>query len=147
VKQAALTLWFTLATLLGPVACCCSLAAAAPVAPATRPPAESPAKPQHARSCCKQHAAETTARATPHPSQPTKPARCPCESGQRLTSLPPKPSLAAPTEQPPSFDPLSPADRHGALPHVARAAAAAAVQPVFHLAGRDLLAVYSVLLC
>jgi hypothetical protein len=149
VKTAALTLWFTLATLLGPLVCCCSVAKASHARLAENQPENRPAAPPRAKSCCAKHTAAEPAAVAPsvlrHDPQPAKPAKCPCEPTKRaVTSLPPK--TAEPPAKPAALDTEPPAD----LFADSRAAGSLRIKPVgsvYHLAGRDLLAVYSVLTC
>ena len=147
-KTAAVTLWFALATLLGPAACCCSFAHAAP---AKTPTPESPEAPRPVKSCCgKHHAAEPAARPVSHHDhgQPAKPAKCPCDASKRaLTSLPPKPANEQPAGHAPAL-PVGPtADPFAASLLAVRTVRVAIPPSAYHLAGRDLLAAYSVLTC
>jgi hypothetical protein len=147
--KCALTLWFTLTALLGPGVCCCSLAAA-PLA-TTSQPAKADGAPKRAKSCCEHKLpagaakVDRAAEHAPTQGQPPKPGKCPCESEKQATSLPPEAVSAAPVEQLPSLD-ASPGDLAGSRPHLIAPFRFAPDAPA-PLAGRSLLAAYSVLRC
>lgn len=77
----ALTLWFTLTTLLGPGVCCCTVASAKP----TEAGEHSPTKP--VKSCCRDNTPPCCPDSQHHP-EPGTPAKCPCEKGKQVTALP-----------------------------------------------------------
>ncbi|CAN5468486.1 hypothetical protein BH11PLA2_BH11PLA2_20980 [soil metagenome] len=82
--RVALTLCFTLTTLLGPGVCCCSFAAFAHTNPVSTSGDHLTTKP--IKSCCEQQ----TPPCGDHDKQkPGKPSKCPCEHGKQVTSLPP----------------------------------------------------------
>lgn len=147
--RVALTIWYTLTTLVGSGVCCCSFAAT-PTAPFQTNPADrsSPAGP--VKSCCHTDPQPCGEHGKQNP-DPSKPSKCPCEHGkQHATSLPPGgqegTDLVAQLKlievlfvgfmAPSGFDlsPLATTDL-GTSP------------PASKLAGRTLLAAYSVLRC
>ena len=144
--RTALTFWFTITTLLGPGICCCSFGfsltsdrlGAAGTQSATAKPV---------KSCCQQGALPC-GDSTNH--KPSKPSKCPCKHGTQVTTLPPSATANANIVAqlklldllfvgflaPFAFDSV-------AIPSTPLRT----FQPVFRLAGRDLLAAYSVLRC
>lgn len=72
------TLWFAVATILGPAFCCCAFASHRDQPIAAKP--EGPAQPEPKKSCC-QHESEASA----EPIAPVKPERpsCPCKNNSR----------------------------------------------------------------
>lgn len=146
--RAALTVWFTVTALLGPSVCCCTFAASHPT-PTSNTKQAPPT--QATKSCC--HKAEEAPSGDdsgqPKP-EPIKPPKCPCEHAKQVNALPVavhanadistelrlldarfigiplwvEPDLEAPSSIHTNSSP-----------------------PVSKLAGRDLLAVYSMLRC
>jgi hypothetical protein len=147
-KTVALTLWFTLTTLLGPGVCRCSLAAATADLPIAGQPEKAP---RPVKSCCEHKSApagtkiDRATQSEPHQSQPHKPSECPCESEKQVTSLPPKGLAAASVELLAGFDALPSAGLSAS--HVIVSVRPAPDRCPSPLAGRDLLAAYSVLRC
>lgn len=144
--RVALTFWFTIATLAGPWVCCCSFAASPKTTSGSNQvPASKPVK-----SCCHTDAPPCGEHGKQNP-DPTKPSKCPCEHGkQHVTSLP--------TSGQEGTDLVAQLKLLDAL-FVGILAPSAfdflAVRPTrtdtstspSKLAGRDLLAVYSLLRC
>lgn len=145
----ALTFWFTITTLLGPGVCCCSFASSPhPVNPAHTDvktvPAAKPVKP-----CCHQEAPPCGEQDKQNP-EPGKPSKCPCEHDKQVKTLPPSGNATADlAAQLKLTDTLfvglagSFAFDFGTI----TSASADTSRLVVKLAGRDLLAVYSLLRC
>lgn len=139
----ALTFWFTITTLLGPGVCCCSLATAMPIDAGGRSSATS------VKSCCDQNAPPCCPD-NKHNHEPGNPSKCPCEKGKQVkTLLPAETTNADLAAQLKLIDTL-----FVGLPYpysldigAITSATADTSQPVFRLAGRDLLAAYSQLRC
>ncbi|VTU01452.1 unnamed protein product [Gemmataceae bacterium] len=144
--RVALTLWFTITTLLGPGVCCCNFA--------TSPPTQSPdLKPapvtKATKSCCHKEALQDVDHGR-QKHEPVKPSKCPCEHAKRVNALP----VAGQANADISTDlrlldtlfvgipPWVEHDLEAPTPVLA-----GATQPVSRLAGRDLLAAYSTLRC
>jgi len=142
----ALTLWFTITSLVGPGVCCCSFAAA-------KPAADSPtqAEPNHAvqpaKPCCQHEASPCDSRSNSNP-DPVKP--CPCSHDKQVYSLPSDgDAIAGLSAQLKLFDALfvgflAPVAFDHSTPASANSNTS---QPVLRLAGRDLLSAYSLLRC
>ena len=142
----ALTLWFTLTTLLGPGVCCCNFAASPPTqASDPKPP---PAK-KATKSCCHTEAPPGEDSSQPKP-EPVKPPKCPCEHAKHVNALP----VAGHDKADISTDlrlldatfvgiPIWPEYDLAAPTSIL----ASGTQPAFRLAGRDLLAASSMLRC
>ena len=144
--RVALTLWFTLTTLLSPGVCCCNFAASPP----TQSPDPKPAPVTKAtKSCCHKEALPGEDHGQPK-HEPVKPPKCPCEHAKQVNALP----VAGHANADISTDlrlldalfvgiPLwVEYDLEAPTPVLA-----GATQPVFRLAGRDLLTAYSMLRC
>lgn len=148
-SRVALTLWFTITTLLGPGVCCCSFASslrsATPVSSEGQPaPATKPVK-----ACCHQDAPPCGDHGKPKP-EPGKPSKCPCEHGKQAKPLPPSGSATADlTFHLRLLDTLFVGALLWVDPDLAvpTPAVADTSRTVTKLAGRDLLAVYSLLRC
>ena len=141
--RVALTCWFTITALLGPGVCCCSFANASPIT--ANGQTTSATKPT--KSCCQQ---EVPPCGDNGKSEPGKPSKCPCNHGKQASTLPATASTTADlVTQLNLLDVLgvwllaSFALEYPAIP----SASADTSPPVAKLAGRDLLAVYSVLRC
>ena len=144
--RAALTLWFTFATLAGPGVCCCSFASTdLPAKVGQSLPASKPAK-----SCC-QTDPQPCGEQRKQDSDPSKPSKCPCEHGKQATS-------SLPASESGGSDLVAQLRLNDALlvgftapsafdsPTVTLTRADTST-PVSRLAGRDLLAAYSTLRC
>ena len=145
--RVALTFWFTIAALLGPRACCCSFANSSR-APVANGQATSSAKP--VKSCCQQQESLPCGDNGKQNPQPDKPSKCPCEHDKPAKTLPATGAASADLAThlelldvfcvwllaSPTFD--SP---------VATSASDDTPSPVLKVAGRDLLAAYSLLRC
>lgn len=84
--RVALTVWYTLTTLVGPCVCCCSFAATPAAAQAAAAGPSLPASP--VKSCCHTDPQPCGEHGKQNP-DPSKPSKCPCEHGkQHATSLP-----------------------------------------------------------
>jgi len=144
--RVALTLWFSITTLLAPGACCCSFAASPQTeASATKPaPATKPTK-----SCCHQETSPCADHGKPKP-EPVKPSKCPCEHAKQVNSLPvgghANPDISVQLRLLDTCSLDSPLWVEHDLPALTSILTNTS-QPVFRLAGRDLLAVYSTLRC
>lgn len=141
--RVALTLWFTITTLLGPGVCCCSFATAKPTAAGERPSAK-PVK-----SCCDRHDSPCCPDGRKH-REPGEPSKCPCEKGKQVTAVPPAATTTTDlSAQLKLFDALfvsllsCSAFDLPAVDSVFADTSPPAVQP----AGRELLAAYSLLRC
>lgn len=77
--RGALTLWFAIATLLGPGVCCCT--AAADSRTSSDANLRRPAKP--IKSCCSREP-HTVIKEMPGQPLPEKPGKCPCERGKAM---------------------------------------------------------------
>lgn len=138
-----LTLWFTLAAVLGPGWCCC------PVAASTRPTTAGQPAPPPAKSCCDHHTPPAGDPAPTNPA-PAKPAGCPCGHAAQADALPPAGTADADLTaslrllDTPSTVLLAP------IADALASSAAAPAGPTTHvpaLSGRALLAVLSQLRC
>lgn len=143
----ALTLWFAITTLLGPGVCCCSFASSPhPANPAPTDVKTAPtAKP--VKACCHQEAPPCGEQ---DKQEPGKPSKCPCEHDKQAEALPPGGNATADlAAQLKLTDTLfvGLADSFAFNFSTITSASADTSRPVFKLAGRDLLAVYSVLRC
>lgn len=147
--RVALTLWFTVTTLLGPGVCCCSFASS----PHPATPSSASADPARAatpvKPCCQREAPPCGEHGQQNP-EPGKPSKCPCEHGKQVKTLPPGGQANADfAAQLKWIDSLF----VGLLACFAfdlGATASASPDtspPVAKLAGRDLLAAYSLLRC
>lgn len=146
VLRAVVTLWFSITALLGPQVCCCSFANSSH-APAANGQTTSSTRP--VKSCCQQESPPCGDNGKPNP-QPDKPSKCPCERDKPAKTLPATGAASADLATQlellnvfcawllasPTFD--SP---------VATSASADTPPPVLKVAGRDLLAAYSLLRC
>jgi hypothetical protein len=145
----AFTFWFTITTLVGPGVCCCFFAlsfhSVTPAAAHGQPvPAAKPVK-----SCCHQEAAPFGEHGE-HNNEPCEPPKCLCKKASQVATLPPSTSANADiSAQLKLIDALF----VGLLASFAfdfvaiSSATPDPTQPVYRLAGRDLLAAYSVLRC
>jgi len=142
--HAAITLWFAITTLLGPWVCCCSLANPAhpTVTYGQTAPTSKPTK-----SCCHQEAPPSGENGKP---EPGKPSKCPCEHPKPVVSL-----AATGTATADLAAQLNLLDvlcvwllASFTFDSPAVASASAYTSPPFaKLAGRDMLAAYSLLRC
>ena len=144
--RVVLTLWFTLTTLLGPGVCCCNFAAYPP----TRSSDSKPAPVTNAtKSCCHTEAPHGEDSSQPKPESGKLP-KCPCEHAKHVNALPVAGHANADIS---AHLRLLDAPFVG-IPiwaeydlEVPTSILASATQPVLRLAGRDLLAAYSMLRC
>jgi len=146
-SRIALTLWFTIATLFGPGVCCCSFGGSHKPAIASTPDNQAALAPQPVKSCCRQ---ESPPCGDNGKQAPERGKSCPCEHGKQMKSLP----VSGPGTSELStqlklltechFDFFSPIGFDAVNP-----ASVSANQSRFvsRLAGRDLLAAYSLLRC
>jgi hypothetical protein len=144
----ALTLWFTVTTLLGPGVCCCTFAGTSAgghrTATSDQPvPVSKPAK-----SCCRdgQQPAPCGEQGKQSPSRDKS---CPCEHGKHLKSLPPTEkgdSISAHIKV--LIESLADFLVPYSMDLVVTTRTTSAPRPPFsRLSGRDLLAAYSQLRC
>ncbi len=145
----ALTLWFTVTTLLGSGVCCCSFASsphAAPTASAVGLPAPTG---NRAKACCQREAPPCGEPGKQIP-EPGRPAKCPCDHGKQVQTLSPggqtHADLVAQLKwiDGPVVGLLAP---FAFDPSPTTSASADTSPPGPKLAGRDLLAAYSLLRC
>ena len=139
----ALTFWFTVTTLLGPGVCCCSFASATPNDAGGRSSATS------AKSCCDQSTPPCGSDGK-HNQEPGKPSKCPCEKGKQVNTLPPAGTTT--TDFAAQVKLIDSLFVGLLLPYslnlgAITSATADTSQPITRLAGRDLLAAYSLLRC
>ncbi len=144
----ALTLCFTITTLLGPEVCCCSFSSTQRPATPTADRQQTPIT-KRVKSCCQQEVPPCGDNGKPNP-EPGKPSKCPCEHDKPVKTLAANGTTTADLAAQlklldvlcvwllTSFTFESPA---------ITASAADTSPPVPKLAGRDLLAAYSLLRC
>lgn len=145
----ALTFWFTITTLLGPGVCCCSFASSPHSVTPRSVSGQSARLVTPVKSCCGHSVPPSCPDGKQH-HEPGKPSKCPCEKAKEVNTLPP---ASTPTKelaaQRKLIDILS---SSLLLPYLLdlgtiTAATADTAHSVVRLAGRDLLAAYSVLRC
>ncbi|VTU01701.1 unnamed protein product [Gemmataceae bacterium] len=139
----ALTFWFTVTTLLGPGVCCCSFASATPTDTGGRSSTTA------AKSCCDQSTPPCGSDGKHH-QEPGKPSKCPCEKGKQVNTLPPADTTT--THFAAQLKLIDSLFFGLLLPYLLdlgtiTGATSDTSQPVVRLAGRDLLAAYSILRC
>lgn len=147
--RVAITLWFTVTALLGPRVCCCSFAASPATAKQSTADGQSASPSKPVKSCCVADAPPRGEGGKRSP-EPGKPSKCPCEHGQRANTLPPSGHIAADLANELKW---TASLFVGLLAHsatdsgVATSVTADTSPPAVRLAGRDLLAAYSLLRC
>jgi hypothetical protein len=145
--KSVLTLWFVLATLLGPGVCCCSWVAAKANAQPHKSPRPAALKPT--KSCCSTPAVPTRVVQSRGEEPAGDPAKCPCKSHKKIAE-----SNAAAVSAPDLTGQLRLAEWVAVAFVPADAAVAALgshhVTPAdgaLPLGGRGLLTAYHILLC
>jgi len=150
-SRIVLILWFTITTILWPGVCCCSFALPSQRMSQEVGLGENEAASDSGQSCCCHETQACRDDGKQDHSEPAKPAKCPCEQGkQNAASLPSTSqdvtnwvaqlklfdaqSFYSMAPSPLEFMTVSPTRAH-------------AIPAVFRLAGRDLLAAYSLLRC
>lgn len=145
----ALTLWFTITTLLGPWVCCCSFASSPHPANLARTDVKTVPTAKPVKACCHQEAPPCGEQDKQNP-KPGNPSKCPCEHDKQAEALPPGGNATADfAAQLKLTDTLfvglagSFAFNFSTITSVSPDTS----RPVVKLAGRDLLAAYSILRC
>ncbi len=145
----ALTFWFTVTTLLGPGVCCCSFASSPHASTSASEGGQAALAATPVKSCCDQNSPPCCPDGK-HNQEPGKPSKCPCEKGKQVNTLPPAGSTT--TDFAAQLKLIDSLFVGLLLPYLLAlgpitAATSDTSQPVVRLAGRDLLAAYSILRC